>query len=76
MKRIIISIVLFSTMLSATANNFNMPSWGNNNAYNNGSSWNMPNMNWGNGNGYNNINCLKSIFILKSSPEHILYQGV
>ena len=22
------------------------------------------------------INCLKSIFILKSSPEHILYQGV
>lgn len=22
--------------------------WGNNNGYNNGSSWNMPNMNWGN----------------------------
>ncbi len=55
MKRIIISTVLLASSISTHANNFNMP-WGNNNGYNNGSSWNMPNMNWGNNgnNGFNN----------------------
>ncbi|MCF6188953.1 MAG: hypothetical protein L3J51_00575 [Cocleimonas sp.] len=58
MKKIIISTVLLVSSISTHANNFNMP-WGNNNGYNNGSNWNMPNMNWGNnGNnantGYNN----------------------
>ena len=55
MKKIIISTVLLTASISIHANNFNMP-WGNNNGYNNGSSWNMPNMNWGNNgnNGFNN----------------------
>ena len=66
MKKIILSLALLSAPLMVSANQFspfnsngfNMPNWGNgNNRFNNnGSNWNMPNMNWGNNNGGSNWN--------------------
>ena len=54
MKKLILSIALVGASFSAHANNWNMP-WNNNNGFNNGSSWNMPNFNWGNNrSGFNN----------------------
>lgn len=51
MNKVIFSLALLAGSLSAHANNFNMPSFGNNNnGFNNGSSWSMPNMNFGNNN--------------------------
>lgn len=55
MKKVIFTIALLASTATTQANNFSMPGFGNNNnGFNNGSSWSMPNMNWGNGNGYNN----------------------
>ncbi len=54
MKKIILSIALLSAPIITTANNFNMPGFNNGNGFNNGSSWNMPNMNWGNSNNGSN----------------------
>jgi len=54
MKKIILSLAIIGSSFAASANNWNMP-WNNNNNYNNGSNWSMPNMNWGNnGSGFNN----------------------
>lgn len=56
MKKLILSMALVGASFSVHANNWNMP-WNNNNGFNNGSSWNMPNFNWGNNNnrsGFNN----------------------
>ena len=47
-------MALIGASFSAHANNWNMP-WNNNNGFNNGSNWSMPNFNWGNnGTGFNN----------------------
>ncbi|HIO97809.1 MAG TPA: hypothetical protein EYG71_07785 [Leucothrix sp.] len=51
MNKFYLSMAVLISTASLSANNFSMPSWGNNNS--NGSNWSMPSMNWNNGNGYN-----------------------
>ena len=52
MKKVYLSLALLASFTTLSANNFNMPSWGNNNS--NGSNWSMPSMNFGNANNPNN----------------------